>query len=295
MKKFISKKNDFTIGEFVDLYQKIKQRAERAKTTMATIDRVINLLSEMHVNNLFLTQFNKDYVLKFIDLLKKKQLNNSSKKVYFSVFNSMMKKAMRLGYIEKNPCDMLDEEERIKPSYKIRNYLNREELLRLIKTPCRNDDVRRAFLFACFCGLRSIDIRNLRWNDIVFDKNIAFIPNLVQKKTKRPLFLPLNMMAQSFLVQKNYKDGLIFHLPSQGSVNDQIKKWTRRCGIAKKITFHSSRHTFATLALTLGGDIYTISKLLGHSTIQTTQIYAEVVNEKKIDLIKLFDQAFFKK
>ena len=70
----------------------------------------------------------------------------------------------------------------------------------------------------------------------------------------------------------------------------RLKEWGVESGVGKEITFHASRHTFATLALTYGADIYTVSKLLGHHSIKTTQIYAEVVDEKKVKAVDLIPE-----
>ena len=71
-----------------------------------------------------------------------------------------------------------------------------------------------------------------------------------------------------------------------------MKKWAKGAEIEKNVTFHLSRHTFATTLLTLGADIYTTSKLMGHKNLRTTQIYAEVVNKKKVEAVNLMDKVF---
>ena len=81
-------------------------------------------------------------------------------------------------------------------------------------------------------------------------------------------------------------------LPRESSILPVIKKWAKDAGIAKNVNFHTSRHTFATMLLTLGADIYTVSKLLGHTNVKTTQIYAKIVNKKKDDAVSLVDNIF---
>ena len=73
----------------------------------------------------------------------------------------------------------------------------------------------------------------------------------------------------------------IFKMSNQSKLGNVIKPWCKHAGIDKRVSFHTARHTFATLALTQGVDLYTVSKLLGHKTIQATQIYAKIVDEKK--------------
>lgn len=80
-------------------------------------------------------------------------------------------------------------------------------------------------------------------------------------------------------------------MPSYTNLNLGIKKWAKEAGITKNVTYHTSRHTHATMLLTLGVDLYTVSKLLGYSKIETTQIYAKIVDSKKINAISLVDKA----
>ena len=108
-----------------------------------------------------------------------------------------------------------------------------------------------------------------------------------QRKTKGFEYLHLSAMARQILTDRpnpkilNMENTNIFNLPSQTQLGNVIKPWCKDAGIDKRVSFHTSRHTFATLTLTQGVDLYTVSKLLGHKTIQATQIYAKIVDEKK--------------
>ena len=115
------------------------------------------------------------------------------------------------------------------------------------------------------------------------------------KKTREPLYLPLNKQALSYLPVRGLAastDVVFKTLPELAYVNKHLKTWAAAAGITKNVSFHISRHTFATTSLTLGADLYTTSKLLGHASIQTTQIYAKIVNSKKDEAVALFDTAF---
>ena len=79
----------------------------------------------------------------------------------------------------------------------------------------------------------------------------------------------------------------IFHLPGDGYLNKLLREWAAECGIKKHVTFHTARHSNATMLLTLGADVYTVSKLLGHTQIKTTQIYAKIVDKKKDEAVNL--------
>ena len=146
----------------------------------------------------------------------------------------------------------------------------------LIDTPCRREDVKGAFLFSCYCGLRISDVLALEW------KNVDCVAeqwriNIIMQKTRQPLYLPLSMNARKWMPERNEAgddDPVFPTLPCEDTCNVQLKPWVRAAGITKHVTYHCARHTFATMLLTLGADLYTVCKLLGHSDVKTTQIYA---------------------
>ena len=109
------------------------------------------------------------------------------------------------------------------------------------------------------------------------------------QKTKEPLYLPISDEALKWLPQQNEVKGddLIFPLTHEGTINKTLQKWAKDAGVTKHISFHVARHTHATMMLTLGADLYTVSKLLGHKNIATTQIYAKIVDKKKEEAISL--------
>lgn len=163
----------------------------------------------------------------------------------------------------------------------------------LCETPCSDEQIKRAFLFSCFSGLRISDIKTLKWGDLKANSDGMAIEKL-QVKTKQQITIPLSANALEWLPDRGAgKDGgLVFVLPSYFTINRGVKKWAMDAGIKKDVTFHIARHTFATTLLSLGADIYTTSKLLGHKNLRTTQIYAEVVNKKKVEAVNLFDKVF---
>ena len=110
---------------------------------------------------------------------------------------------------------------------------------------------------------------------------------IVQQKTGSRLYLPLSAETLKQLPRDSIREGLVFkQLPDASYTGKILKKWIQAAGIQKKVTFHVSRHTFATLSLTYGAELYTISKLLGHSNIKVTQIYADIINEKKREAVE---------
>ena len=160
-----------------------------------------------------------------------------------------------------------------------------DELNRLAQTPC-DPLLQRAALFSALTGLRHCDIQKLKWSEIeVF--NGSYRLNFTQQKTKGVEYMPIS--EQAFQLCGERKDGeqLVFAgLPDPSWINRPIKKWVVEAGITKHLTYHWFRHSYATLQLAGGTDIYTVSKMLGHTNVRTTQVYAKVVDAKKEEATK---------
>lgn len=218
-----------------------------------------------------------------------KPLTPNTKKQLVAMLNTVLNKAVRNDYLSSNPMDKLDSDEKPRLIPSDRPHLTREELRLLGRHPCPSAQVGQAFLFSCFCGLRWSDVKSLRWSDIHCESG-SYIVVKRMVKTGRWLSAPLNKEALRMLPDGDRQsDNLVFDLPSPQTANTLLGRWCRAAGIDKKVTFHIARHTFATLILTLGADIYTTSKLLGHTNVSTTQIYASVVDEKKIQAVNLMN------
>jgi site-specific recombinase XerD len=115
------------------------------------------------------------------------------------------------------------------------------------------------------------------------------------QKTQAPIYMTISIKAVQWIPERKdmSRDAKLFPKLSKDIKSGQaIKPWMEAAGITKPITFHSSRHSFATMMLTLGVDIYTVSKLLGHKSVQTTQIYAKIVNKKKESAVSLIDELY---
>lgn len=222
-----------------------------------------------------------------------KKLAKGTARLYFNSSVTALNEAVREGIISENPNRLLKKEEKklVCKNDSNRPHLNIEEIKTLIRTPCKNAAVKKAFLFACFCGLRVSDVKTLKWSDIRKETDgICISKKMI--KTKQVVTIPLSENALAWMPSKgNAKlDDLVFCLPSYFTINYQIKQWAKEAGLEKNITFHVARHTFATTLLTMGADLYTTSKLLGHQNIKTTQVYAEVVNKKKVETVNLLDK-----
>lgn len=210
-----------------------------------------------------------------------------------AIFN----KAVREGLIAFNPIQDLAKEERFHAPDKHREYLTTDELKRFLAVETRTQaerTVQKAFGFSCMTGLRLGDMQRLRWSDIK-DTGEVLMVSIVQQKTGRPVTVPLNELAISLLPPRpeNGEDSIIFPLVKK---SDNVAKYVRRikekAGIEKDFTYHSSRHSAATLAITAGAELYSVSKILGHGSIASTQVYASVNMEKKAEAVNLTDGIF---
>ena len=248
-----------------------------------------------------LSDIDKNYCLSFTNWLRNEyktgqgnSLTPKSMSDYIGYFSAMLNAAIRADIIRENPFMSLSAVDRVKVPQSKREFLTIEEIKTLIDVDCPREDVKKAYLFSCYCGLRLSDIYALRWKDLTKDGE-QWRASVIMQKTTTPIFLPLSNNAMKWLPERgNASDeGLIFGtLPAEPNINKNLKKWIDAAGIVKHITFHTARHTFATMMLTLGADLYTTSKLLGHTNVQTTQIYAKIVDKKKVAAINLIDKAF---
>jgi len=147
---------------------------------------------------------------------------------------------------------------------------------------CEIPILKQAFLFSALTGLRWSDINKLVWAEVQHSKEIGYYIRFRQKKTKGAETLPISEQAVSLLGERGKPEDRVFlGLKYSAWHNLKLQQWVMRGGISKTITFHCARHTYATLQLTLGTDIYTVSKLLGHKDLKTTQVYAKIIDERK--------------
>ena len=221
------------------------------------------------------------------------KLSANTCNLYFSKLVAALNVAVKKGLIRSNPANLLEPDQRARLEQSERAYLTTDEIRTLSVTPCPNTQVRDAFLFSCMCGLRWSDIKALTWGRINTSGETWQVETRMQK-TQRLLYLPLSDEARKFLPERDNKgpEDLVFTLPTFQTTSKDVKKWAQRAGIEKDITFHCARHTFATLMLTLGVDLYTTSKLLGHSDIKVTQVYAAIIDKKKQDAVNLTSGLF---
>jgi len=144
--------------------------------------------------------------------------------------------------------------------------------------------LKRAALFSALTGLRFSDIEKLVWGELEYIEGNGYFIQFKQKKTKGVEMMPISEQAYSLLGERKEPTDKVFEgLTYSAYSNKHLYQWIGGAGITKDITFHCFRHTFATLQLSKGTDIYTVSKMLGHRELKTTQIYAKIIDQTKRD------------
>lgn len=280
------------LGEmcFVEYFKKLayKRKASNHDNWLSALNYLNDFtngsLKFEDLNQKFLEDF-KEYLLETKSKRSdKKKLSQNSAVSYFNKVKAALKQAYADGILQSN---LNAKVKPIKTAETRREHLSLEELNRLVKTPCNIELLKRMALFSALTGLRFSDIQKMTWSELEFVKEQGYILNFNQKKTKGVEVLPISEQAYSFTngaenpnempQDENVFEGLKYSAYS----NKHLAQWIGAAGITKNITFHCFRHTFATLQLFNGTDIYTVSKMLGHKDLKTTQVYAKIVDEAK--------------
>ena len=209
----------------------------------------------------------------------KKPLSQNSAHSYFNKFKATLRQAFKDGYLEVDLNGRIDS---IKQAETERQYLTHEELQRLLDTECELPLLKQASIFSALTGLRKSDILKLTWMEVRKDGN-EYALHFMQKKTKKIEVLPISVQAYSLLGEPGKPLEKVFDGLKPSHLNGKLKEWIREADIQKKFTFHCFRHTYATLQISSDTDIYTLSKMLGHRNLKTTQVYAKIVDKKKRD------------
>ena len=286
------------LSDWMAICQKAKKDDGR-KSFEAQIKKTAKKV-EAYRGGVALCQVDTDFCRGFAQYLKTVEKPKGGKfsagtaHVYFRIFAFVLSRAVKRGIIQNNPVKDLEANEKPKQNESTREYLTVDEVKRLIEADCKSESLKRAFLFSCFCGLRRSDVEKLTWGNIQKDGEKAFL-RIIVKKTGRPITLPLSSAALKWTPERGSAkdDDRVFHLaaPSSHQVKT-FRAWVTNAGIHKNVTFHVARHTFATMGLTAGADLYTVSKLLGHAQISTTQIYAKIIDKKKAEAVDMVSKLF---
>lgn len=203
-------------------------------------------------------------------------LHHNTAAAYFIQFLCVLNAAFRDKLLKVKVTDYI---EAIKTKATHRPYLTMEEAIRLHNTPCRYDVLMRASFFSILTGLRISDIIDLNWEDIKVAPDGGPCIIKVIQKTQEEKLVYINEEALSYCGVP-YPSGRVFYGLKKEMTNKPLKQWLKAAGIEKNFSFHCFRHTFATLQLLGGTDIYTVSHQLTHACLSTTQIYVSLVDQK---------------
>lgn len=268
-------------------------------TTRKYIEKFLK--QKMKKSDIFLSRLNYKFLMDFQKFLREYQPTDHQRPCrqntimkHTERLRKVVNMAIKYEWLDKDPFASF------KPKFirNVREFLTSEELNAIETkkfTIDRIDQVRDIFVFSCYTGLSYIDVSKLTTENISLgiDKNQWLYTS--RKKTEQPVKIPL--LPKALEIIEKYKDhpkvvesGKLLPIYSNQRLNSYLKEIADLCGIKKNLTFHIARHTFATtVTLTNGVPIETVSRLLGHANLRTTQIYAKVVEQKlgeDMDLLK---------
>lgn len=205
-------------------------------------------------------------------------ISQGTKALMFQKLCTVFNLAVKEGVLAQNPALNI---QRFKEPESDREFLTVEEMRHLATVPAPSEVLGRAFFFSCLTGLRWSDIEKLTWHEV---QKIGDVTRIVfkQKKTRSQEYLDINDQAVSLMGEPGEDRARVF--PGLGAIQQArigIAAWVKSAGINKHITFHCARHSFAIMMLDAGVDLYTLSKLMGHKSIESTQIYAKILDKHK--------------
>ena len=207
--------------------------------------------------------------------------------------NRLLYVAVDQDIIRYNPIEDLEYCKSDKPKFP---HLTREEIKRILDTPSpyeRQEFVRRAFIFSCFTALSYVDVLGLYPYHIFKASSGKKYIKTNRTKTKIEAYIPLHPIAEQILAMYNTTDNSspIFPMPNKKTVWYDLQEIAFQAGIKGGLSYHQSRHSFGTLAMSEGMPVESISKIMGHSKISSTQVYAKITEEKiSKDMGKLIER-----
>lgn len=277
-----------------------------------TMKSLVNHITEYRGENVLLRDVNREWLLGFISYLKHDAFNvnymrskkpENNKKVGISAntqhriivnMNFVLNAAVRDGLLTTNPMNEISSKEKVAAKKGTREYLSKDEVDRLRNTPFEHGayNIKEAFLFSCFTGLRYSDLRAIKRSDFHRDDLGSYL-RIKMIKTREPLKIYVPDVALKLMPPTEDDNTPVFKLPKNDYGNQALQKWLKDAGITdKKITFHCGRHSAATLLLSAGIPLAVVSKQLGHLKTATTEIYAKLVDEAQKEASGTMDKLF---
>ncbi len=290
-----------TLQSWLDEYfRRIREERNVSKTVInhkGYVKEIIeSYLSKIHKKDIKIADFGSNEMAGLLRYLGEykghsgKRYAPSTLHIYQHMIVAIFKGALQEGLIVVNSMDRLSRSEFYKRVKSDKQPLTIEEVERIATVDTKRPGIRDAFIFACFTGLRISDICTLKWDEI---NDIGGRPTIVKKqvKTGRVVSVPICDTALRYMPTQKC-DEYVFHLPSRRRIQWHITKIAESADIQKHVTFHTARHTFATLSITAGSELKTVSTLLGHSSVNTTTIYADVEMKNKASAISRLSTLF---
>lgn len=269
-----------------------KDRSLRTYQKYLTVRKYLGEFIKAHYkrNDIAMNELTEDFIRDYCLYLRNEVgLAQSSVWIYSIPLKHIVTTAHYNGKIARNPFAQY----KVDPNHKERGFLTEAELQAFTTVELNNSDLELArdlFVFGCWTGISFIDIKNLTTENITMLGGSLWT---VSKRQKTGVPFQIKLMDIPMQIIKRYEPYRIgnnlFNIGSHDVINRRIKEVAKICGIEKRTSFHLSRHTFAVLALNYGMPIESVSKILGHTNITTTQIYAKVTNTKLEHDISMFE------
>lgn len=268
-------------ADFVEYFRGQVESKTSSVNTYDTWKNALHHIEQFWPNGIKFKDMDKGQAEAFRAYLEGAGLAQNSQSLYLSKFRSALKKGFKDGYLA---VDVRSQFDAIPLKETKKEFVTLEELKALAKTDCPRPDLKTAFIFSALTGLRYSDICALTWGKVRgYEENGWFI-DFTQEKTDGIEYHPIPRPARELMGKAGKPERKVFRelKPKLTTWDNKVLgRWFKASGIEKPLTFHSARHSFATIQLTLETDLYTVSKLLGHKSIKTTQVYAKIVDRKK--------------
>ncbi|MDR0421394.1 MAG: site-specific integrase [Proteiniphilum sp.] len=274
---------------FLDCFQAYNDNYTKKDIRMMEIalNRFKDFLKEdypIYSNHIKPEQLNKDMMIEFVEYLQSRSIGEGAKSIY-QRFKKFIKYAIEHDIMIKNPCSgvVCKADDQVLR----KDVLSLEEMEQLISTTYENQnpEIRRAFIFCLYTGIRFCDVVELKYSNVDYSNKILKYEQAKTKghSTTSGVITPLNDGLLSLIgeVPADMKDDFIFHLPSHTMCLKALRRWVKRAGINKHITWHCARHSFAVNILNNGANIKTVASLLGHSGLKHTEKYTRAVDALK--------------
>jgi site-specific recombinase XerD len=272
---------------------KFAEKVSNEKSKLGSVKGYLNsknkIAAYLNDEDIPIEKVNKKWCEEYYSYLLE-EVDDNTAYDYFTKLSHFLNQAVKKEIIPSNPARDV-ERKKIKES-KV-TFLTIEEIRKLYETPCKRPQLKQAFLFSCYTGLRWSDIEKLDWESIKHSEQLGYFIDYQVFKSDKYDILPISEQSYSLLNHSGQKKGRIFpEIYYSTVVMNDLKMWVLRAGIDKHVTFHVARHTFATLLLTYGGELKVVSKLMAHSKVSTTERYAKVIDSLKRETVNKLPNIF---